>query len=160
MMSTRVLRFGDSPEHAVHTQSQFPFPMADFTKHQEIGFAQIGVGAARVRPVVAKKRRQRQAPVALALEMEFRLGGETAHMCALAGMGRVLGIPPAVDVQAAGEFVLDAFGSLARPGEKENGQDGDGGEHRAAKSGAQRHQRTRFSPVRVKSRSLRLVRNL
>ena len=31
---------------------------------------------------------------------------------------------------------------------------------RAVKSGAQRHQRTRFSPVRVKSRSLRLVRNL
>ena len=41
-----VLRFRDAPEHAVHAQPQLPFPVAGFTEHQKVGFAQVGVGAA------------------------------------------------------------------------------------------------------------------
>ena len=155
-----VLRFGDAPEHAVHAQAQLPFPAAGFTEHEKVGLAQICVGAARIRAVVAEKRRDRETPVPPAFEMEFRFRGEAARVRALVGMGGKLGIPPAVDVQAAGKLVLDAFGPEAGACEKENGQYGDGGEHRAVKSGAHRHQRTRFRPVRVNSLALRLVRNL
>lgn len=63
------------------------------------------MGALRIRGVVAKERRDGEAPAAGVLEKEFRLGYEAVGMRALARMRGSFRIPTTFDARGLGKFV-------------------------------------------------------
>ena len=80
----QMARFGDAPEHPVDAEAQFPFAAAQRAAQQQIGFAQIAMGAGRVGGVGAEERRQGEAGRPGDLEIEFRLGDQPGVIAALA----------------------------------------------------------------------------
>ena len=166
----QMARFGDAPEHPVDAEAQFPFAAAQRAAQQQIGFAQIAMGAGRVGGVVAEERRQGEAGRPGDLEIEFGLGDQPGVIGTLAVMGGGLREPAALHRHTPGKLVLGGRGVRPDDGEKQGRQpdrqrgrkpDVDGPrppECSAARPpvyGGPRHQRTRFRPVRVNSRASR-----
>ena len=156
----RIAGFGDAPEHPVDAQAQLPLAVAGLSEQQQIGFAQIDMGALGVAGVVAQERRHGHAPPLGVLEIELGRGGHTARVRALAGIRGGVGIPAAFDAQAAGERAVDDLRAGVCGREQDRQRDPDRAEsRRPGERGAAAHQRTRLNPVLVKSRSSRSVRN-
>ena len=155
----QMARFRDSPEDAVDTEAQLPLVIADFAEQQQIGFAQIGVGALRIAGVQAIEALHGDAAALFILQIEPGRDGNAARVGALIRIGGGLRIPSAVYAHSAGKLVVVDPVTRARLGGEGRGQEAGSAESGAAKTGAKGHQRTRFRPVRVKSRSLRPVPN-
>ena len=163
----QMARFGDAPEHPVDAEAQFPFAAAQRAAQQQIGFAQIAMGAGRVGGVVAEERRQGETGRPGDLEIEFGLGDQPGVIAALAVMGGGLREPAALHRHTPGKLVLGGRG--LRPGDdgEKQGRQPDRKPDVAGPRppecsaacppnyGGPRHQRTRFRPVRVNSRALR-----
>ena len=150
-----VAHLRHAPGDPVHAEAQLPFPVAGLAVKQQKGFPQVEMRAVRVRAVISEEGRDREAAALLVLGIEFGLGREAARMRPLAGMQGGLGIPAAFQGEPAGDLGFDVR-RLRRPAEQREREPGGSAlqEPRAV-----RHQRTRFSPVFEKSRSLRSVPN-
>ena len=155
----QVARLRDTPEDAVDAETQLPLILAEFAEQQQIGFAQIGVGAVRIAGVQAIEAFQGDAAALFVLQVEPGCHGKAARVGALIRVGARLRIPSAVHAHAAGELVVVDPVCRARLGGKGRSQEAGGTERGAAQADAKSHQRTRFRPVRVKSRSSRSVPN-
>ena len=148
----QVARFRDSPEDPIRAEAQLPLTVSDLTEHKQVGFTHIEMGAARVRAVVAEERRQGDTSAFVVLGVELGLQHEAGGLGLLAGVSAVLVVPTAFEVQASGDHDPRSR-SAAEDGRQDQGRSGD----RGADEGTW-HQRTRFRPVRLKSRSFSLVR--
>ena len=155
----QVARFGDPPEHTVHTQAQLPFVVADLAVHQNIGFAQVEVRALGVGAVIAKERCQVEASAPVVLKVKFRLREKAGRMRALSGKQAGLRVPSGFANDASREIVVDDLCPSRYAGQAHNGHRPNGGQDGAAYSGTEMHQRIRLNPVRVKSFSSRSVWN-
>ena len=157
----QALRFNDSPEHLTCAEARFPAAAAGVTEQQKIGFPHIEVGTARIRVVVAEERRHGEAPAGRALEVERRLGDETACERALAGEGAAGGERPALGAHPPRELDREGRLRFLRPGLRVDAHDGsrrpERAERRAGESGPEAHHRALRSPVCVKSLSSRPV---
>ena len=101
-------RFDDTPEHAIDTQTKLPFALAGIAVQEEIGLAEIGVGAVRVSGVVSEKGRNGEASPLVILDVGGCLRGKAARMGALAGMRGVLRVQPGFGGETPGK--LDPIG--------------------------------------------------
>ena len=117
------------------------------------------MGTARVRAVVAKKRGQGDAAPLGVFEIEFRLGRDAAGMRALSRKGSGLEVPPALEAHASGKIVVGDLGHRLQANPAYGSHYPDRNENGRGQSPARPHQRTRLSPVRVKSLSFRLFWN-
>ena len=115
----QMMEFGDAPEHLVDAQPGFPFALAELAEQQEIGLAQIGMGALRIGAVVAVIRCQREASTVLVFEIERGFRSIADAPPALAPMRRLVGEPAALQGEAPGELGLD----VSRPGGSGTGEE-------------------------------------
>ena len=157
-MSTKALRLGDSPEHLFDAQANLPA----VTKEEETGFPQIEMGAPWIRVVVPEERDEREAPALAVLDVECRLGDESAGCRALAREGWSNRKQPALRYQAPGEVHGQRRTGIIvglRLGGSQEGREEDHAERSTPTHPAGSHHRVLRRPVDVKSLSSRPVPN-
>ena len=70
-------RFGHTPENTVKTQAEFPLAVAHIAIDEQVGVAQISVGALRIGGVDTVEGRQGEAPAFVILHVDGGLAGKT-----------------------------------------------------------------------------------
>ena len=134
-----VMQLDHAPEHAVNAQPKLPGVLAPVSVHQQIGLAQVCVGAPGIGAVVAIKRSEGEAGALRDVPVERRLDDHAPAAVALPRKGRRFRIPAGLQAQVAGK--INRLRSGAPWNHEREGRDC------AAKS----HQRTRRSAVWLNS---------
>ena len=155
MMSTRCRDSATSPKHLIDADPQFPFVVAGFTEEQHKGFANVGLRAARIGAVKAKKRCHRHALAVRILKIQLGMEHHAGRVRGLAGIQRRLREHPGLDPDPAGDLLVGEIGFCLSLSSRQCNAAARCGPDGGPKERPGRHQRARLRLVCVKSLSSR-----